>query len=159
MITLKNLESFKTYFAAIAAKHLAINHFVYGGIEVYMNDIKNEMKYPVMHLEPYDTSLINKFSDNYLGMKRCSLVIAEKPEEHNNFTQMEAIEARCEQLVIDIISKIKKDREEGLLITDIQNFKWATIDPTFTDFTAGVRLEFEYQNPVNVWYDETKWAQ
>lgn len=157
MIILRNLESYKQYFADMAAKHKSIAFYVYDGTEVYQSDIRNEIKYPVLHLEPYDASLINKQSDNYLGMKRGALVIAEKPEEHNNFQQVDTIEAKCEQIVIDIISRIKRDREEGLLVTEIQAFKWSTIDPMFVDFTAGVRLEFEFMNPINVMFDETKW--
>ncbi len=157
MNKLTNLESYKAYFSGIADKHTDIQFFVYGGIEVYQSELKNKTTYPVLHLEPYDCSFVNNGHDNFYGSKRGSLVIGERHKE-GDFAQIDAIEARCEQIVIDIIAKIQAERNEGELYTEFKNWKWSTIDPTFTDRTAGIRLEFEYINSIDMIVNEAKWT-
>ena len=154
---IENLASYKAYFKAIADAHTDIQRFVYGGLEVYQSELKGKDTYPVLHLEPYDCNFVNNNYDNFYGLKRGSFVIAEKHKQ-GDFEEIDAIEARCEQIVIDIIAKMQEERNAHELLTEFKSFKWATIDPMFTDRTAGIRLEFEYMNPINMIVNPDKWT-
>lgn len=154
MIILKELISYKNYFESIATSHVDIQGFVYHDTEEMMAGFKSKHNYPLMYLEPYSTRLQDQISDNYLGRKTGSLVIMKKS---NSNEAPEAIEAAAETIVCDIISKILKDYQAGDLITEVNGFNYDVIDPIFVDRLYGIRLEFNFHNPLPVAYNEAKW--
>jgi hypothetical protein len=153
---LRNQRQYKEYFKAIALAHKEIKAFYFGGIEQIQSLFKSKVEYPVMWLEYYDTNLRDLKSDNFLGMKKGSLVIMSKCAV-NNFDEYQAVEEKSEEIIFDIISKIRKDYDENILKTELNNFSWAAIDPYFVDNCHGIRMEFNFHSPLNTSFNQDKW--
>lgn len=151
-----NYAAYKTYFEAIATAHTAINDFIFdNGREEVIDRLRSNIAYPVMWLDAYSNRLNDNKGDQLLGSKTGSLVVMQRPTPDRDAND---IEADCEQIIVDIISRIRKDWQEGIVHVQFSNFNYAPIQPMFVDALHGVRLEFVILDPVNLTYNTEKWT-
>ena len=151
-----NYNEYKNYFQSIAASHTGINDFIFdNGHEEVLSHLRSRVDYPVLWLDAYSNRLSDNKGDQVIGSKTGALVVMERPTGERYAS---AIEADCEQIVIDIITKIRQDWDAGNIHVQFSSFNYATIQPMFVDGLHGVRLEFVILDPVNLSYVSEKWT-
>lgn len=159
MLQLNNKESYISYFQSIADSHTEINDFHFGEVDIIQNNLKSDVIYPVLWLEPYaEIRVRDAKSDNFLGVRACSLTILGKPESES-FEDIDSFEAFCENVIIDILSKLLRDFNNNDVLTDINGYIISRIRPTFSDHLFGAHLEFNYVSPLKLIYNSDKWNQ
>lgn len=157
---LSDYASYKTYFQSIAASHKTLRSFVFNDDENVINDLRsgNAGKPPILWLEAYQARLDDDRADNFLGMKSGALVCLDLPYRSSSDNRTDdQVEADCEQIIIDIMSRMLKDWNTGNINVRFSGFTWSTIDPAFVDGFVGIRLEFNYHNTIDFTYNPEKW--
>lgn len=150
-----DLDSYQTYFSALAASHVDIKKFYHGDIDKLIGAMKSDIEYPALWLDPYEVGIQDKLSDNFMGKCRGSLVIIKKPDD--TVGSEDAAEQVAETIVKDIISKMLQDYDAGEIMTQFSEFRYSTIDPQFSDRVRGVRLEFTFYIQLGLTYNANKW--
>lgn len=154
-----NIEEYKNYFSQIANSHRLISSFEYGDVDQVIDFLSSSRitdSY-LMWLEPY-TAKPDLSTGRTISKKSGSLVVMH-PWEPGNYTTAKSkneLEEACEQIVIDIISKIYKDNDESTIHTDLK-FRYDIIDVTFTGNYVGCRLEFNYDTHISICYNTDNW--
>lgn len=159
-------QSYKDYFQALATSHVDITGFKFGDEEELNVAAKTGFPPPSGGIEGGLTlwadrhrpvELRDDRSDNYLGERTATLmVMGVDPEVYED---QHALYLECESIVTDFISKLLKDYNEGLISTLFSRYKWGEgeIELSSTAY-RGCRLDITWQSPVDLTYNEAKWA-
>jgi len=159
-ITLTNYNEYRAYFEAIASAHTLIQGFVFGDDEVFDSLLKKGHDLPVLWLQEYEPARVeDPFADNVMERKLGSLVIYNKPADDTFEARHTATDA-TEEIVLDIISKLRKDYVEGVVIIPFDNMTYGLAEDFYRGGVryVGTRLEFEFMDPVDIGYDAARWS-
>lgn len=156
MYSLTDLESYKTYFELLATQHKQIEGFAYGDQGVQNNEIR-VWKGRRLWLWPYGPARVeDNLSDNYLQLKEGSLFIGGRaPSE--KYEHEESYQEENEAIVKAIISRMIRDRGEGLLVSRINGYSYEKVTIQNSSKIMGVELRFSFYDPTGFEYDETQW--
>jgi len=158
MLQLTDFNSYKAYFEGLAVSHVDIKESVFGDTEVLLNKVKAGFQTPFIFIERYKPPIIlDQNSDNYLSSKIFSVVVYTTPSSEK-FSDQDAAYSTCESIALDLISKLLKDYNEGLIVCSFKNFKYGEVEPPMGgNKYVGCRLELNYSNPEGLAYNPAKW--
>jgi hypothetical protein len=170
-IKLTNLASYRTYFQAIAASHVAIDGYKWGDKDVVRNDARSGMPARLLWAIPYESARYgDKMSDNVHKTKQARIAYLITPTS-KKFDDIEAAYDECEGVIEQIVAKILKDKagslttigdppEEvwSLLVTNVSSWTTKPVQMIFgsTEY-IGCELRIDFQDNTNLAYDATKW--
>ncbi len=156
-ITLKDLESYRTYFEGITTEAQFLNFFAYTEEDFEKQSSNAARAGWCLMLLPYVNDIRDNQHDQVMGYVRGSFIIAKKKTNEPKWWTIEEIaEARAWK----VIGKMRRDKREGLLITHLENFNCQPIDPTLVGEFFGVIVTFNFQIPLNaaLKYIESDWT-
>lgn len=158
MYDLTDLQSYQDYFELLATQHKLIDNFAYGDQDVQNNEIRH-WKGRRLWLWPYGPVRVeDNRSDNYMKHKEGSLFVggvasSAKFSDENDYLKV------CERICEDLISRILKDRGEGLLVTILNGYSYERVVLQHSSKIIGVELRFNFYDPTGFEYDETQWEE
>lgn len=167
MIFLKNIAEYKRYFEVAASEHNKISSYHYGDVDSairWTNSNEDGTEGYVMWLEPYSAKPKLREDSKLLGKKGALIIMHpwepanDENDSNPNFPSKTTCEQICEEIVIDVISRIKNDSKLNFLHTDFSDFNWDFIDPNFTGYYVGVRLELDYNHGQNFCINADNWV-
>lgn len=155
-----------SYFRNIAIKLKSIGHtdevkrFTRINIEEVLNSSMTlDLNNVCMTLEAYETGVDNNFSDNLRDIKTGALMIL-KHATSGDLDSQDSVLSETEQVVLSIISKMKKDMRDNVLIKhlDLGSLQINKVGPVF-DNCFGWRLTFSFDESLNanVVYKTSDW--
>jgi len=112
MATLKltNLSTYKAYFSALAASHVAVDGFKWGNKDVIRNDNRSDMEARVLWVMPYEQARYgDRASDNVVKTKQARVAYMIVPDSEL-FADEDAAFDACEEVIEDILSRLLKDK-------------------------------------------------
>lgn len=160
MIQLTNFQSYQNYFDAIANDHKDLDAdtpYLFGDQDVANNMARNWKGKKLWLNPPEPGQLQDQRSDNLQLRKPCSIFVggnagSTKFQDEYNYYKA------CEAIVIDIVSKLRKDYVEGTVVFDFASVRigWAEQMLGATKFTF-CRMDFSYNDPTGFAYTAAKW--
>lgn len=158
MYDLTDMESCKQYFGLLATQHKQLSGFAYGDQDVQNNEVRS-WKGRRLWLWPYGAARIeDNLSDNYLQLKEGSLFVGGVPPS-GKFADEEAYQEENEGIVKDLISRILRDRANGLLVTRLNGYAFEKVTIQQSSRILGVELRFSFYDATGFEYDETQWEE
>ena len=163
MILLHDNASYQTYFAGLQASHIDLGLFLFGSYDLVAEKLKSQPLEgkKVLWLEFYEPFEINDNRDNIYSTKRGTLYVIGKPL-NVEYANIELEYNACEEVIRDILSKIKKDIVSGTVYANIDRYKIGRIDNSELVIGsvayAGARLDFHYQHSYDLTYNPAKWT-
>lgn len=166
-LRLTNLETYRNYFAALAASHVAVDGFKWGDKDVLRNDNRSDMPARVLWATPYERAqYTDRGSDNVVKTKVARVAYFVVPDS-NVFADEDLAFDACEALVEQILARLLKDKAgeddgEGgwtMIATDINTWSTGPVEMTVGSTRyIGYELQISFMDNVNLEYDVTKWA-
>jgi len=150
-------EAFRQYFQDIATAHSNIHTFQYGGLERQLNrNPAQDITYPLLFLEKPDYSFVGENSAMAAAPRAAFVVL--KNANWGSPTDQDTAEDLTFQIVIDIISKLKKDyKDQNIQWFTSQNLRISAIDTLTLDGDIGWRCEFLINSQIDLCFDPLKW--
>lgn len=158
LLNLTDPASIKTYFSALATSHVDIDSFKYGNEKIIQAGVRTEIKGTVLWCDhPEPVTIRNQQADNYLGQYKATFVIMSKQPklESDRDTHLAAMEAIARQ----IIAKMIVDYSNSELAIDINQYNFGIMADHMegANAFAGIRVDYHWQAPVDITYNEAKW--
>lgn len=157
MSHLATFTEFHDYFAAIAASHVDIAGFRFGDKEVVQCASRSTLPPVTLWVENYEPVTIqDSRSDNFNGDIRFTMAImAPMP---GAWADQRTLYSALEVIAKDIISKMLKDWNDGLMQAQINGWKygWAEISLGATSMLS-CRMDLSILRPERLVYNELKW--
>lgn len=149
-------EEIKAYFQEIASLHPSLKSFVHGDVRRFTAATRSELEYPCLWLETPN----QKFEDNdtFTGVINSAAFIVLKNAETGDADAQDLIWSETNEIVWDIISKIRQDSGGR---SQFINSKFFSIDPLDTLFVAndyGWRVEFTIKKKKALCYNPELWT-
>lgn len=158
--SLKDYDTYKTYFEALATSHNDISHFEFANEERLTKILRSQEVAKVLWCEPYEqVQLLDSHHDNTLEQYPCSLVVAGKKPEL--FDDQDQHYSDCETIVKDIIAKMLLDYQSDpqVLSTELSSYKFGRAEATFGSIIMyGCKLDFNFKAPAEITYNPSKWS-
>lgn len=157
MLNLTNEDSYKSYFEAIATQHISITQFKFGDEDVIRTAAKTGLQEKTLWADRHQpTEIRDERFDNYLGERQATIMVMSPDKE--KYADQQVIFNTCEVIITDIISRILKDFNAGLLSTQFNRYKYGEgeIELGSTRY-RGCRLDLFWEAPVDLGYNEDKW--
>lgn len=155
-ITLRDLESYRTYFEGLTASAQFLDFFAYTE-----DDFEKQSSNPsragwCLMLLPYTNDIRDNQHSQIMGYVRGSFIIAKKKTDERKWW---TIEEQAEKKAWKVVGKMRRDKREGLLITHLENFNCQPIDPSLVGEFYGVIVTFNFEIPLNeaMKYIEADW--
>lgn len=160
MIVLSNFQSLQNYFKAIAEDHKeldATEPYLFGDNDVAQNKSKSWKGKKLWLSVPDIAQLEDLKSDNLQLREPCTLYIGGAAGSIKFQEEYDYYKA-CKAIMVDVVSKIRKDYTEGNLVFDFATVRigWAEMMMGATKFTF-CRMDFSYKDPSGFPYVEAKW--
>jgi len=159
MIDLTNFDEYVSYFSGLAASHTDVSSFFIGEMEHFQNEIKSNLQPRVLWLEPYQPVTVqDAISDNHLGQVNCSMVVYGVAESEA-FADSRTEYKNCEAVVKDIMSRMLKDYNEGIImLRSLQGWTYGQAeDIVGSTRLVGCRFDWNYMRPERLAYNVAKW--
>jgi hypothetical protein len=165
------LSDLKTYWQKAATNNLLIQHtesskhYCSFTAEEALSALKN-IKSPALCLELPEMNLSDGLSDNVRLVSKGAILVLKHAKQGDNAMISQAF-LDTEVIVLQLESKMLNDRrranesdrlspEKDMKHLDLNKVRWVDVGPVF-DSMYGWRLEFEFNGPVNLALDESKW--
>ncbi len=157
MLNLTNEDSYKSYFEAIATQHVSLTQFKFGDEDVIRTAAKTGLQEKTLWADRHQpTEIRDERFDNFLGERQATIMVMSPDKEKH--ADQQALYNTCEAIVTDIISRILKDFNDGLLSTQFSRYKYGEgeIELGSTRY-RGCRLDLFWEAPVELEYAELNW--
>lgn len=165
------LADLKAYWKTAATNNLLVGHtatakhFTCYTLEDSLSSLKNTV-YPVVALEIPETGFGGEDSDN-IHHDTTGAVLLLKHTKQGDYLAIQQAMEDMEELGMQMISKLYNDRkkanDDGITAPEslikhlvFRSIKLIEVGPVF-DSCYGYRLEFAFENPINLALDESKW--
>lgn len=156
------------YFETIATEHIAIQHsdsekhFARINIDEVLGGLKTKLKFPALVVESPEGFFTDDTIDNVLRGYVIGFTIVDRVKP-GDFDGEETVLAITEQMVMDIVSRLRKEHRDystaGIISRAFQlnTVRWNKVGPLWEN-CFGWRCTFQVQNPNSLAYDEEKWT-
>lgn len=155
-ILITGFESYRSYFQALTTDAKFLDFFSYTPDEFEKASSNPARSGWCMILEPYESDVRDNNASQLMQYCRGMFIIAKKK---TNELKWFALEEQAEIKAKKIIGRIKHDKREGVLLTQLSNFTLQTIDPMTVSDYYGVVVSFSFEIPINAAsvYTESDW--
>ena len=157
-----NITELENYFETLATNNIAISHspsnkrFATLTMHEVLNGMKTGLKDIFLYLELPEIRPADLLSDNTRKIYDSAVIIT-KPVKSGDVEQEKEVMRDLEEIVDQIISKLKNDRHKYILNhLDINTIRVVPVGPVF-DNRHGWRINFQLNEPQSYFLDETKW--
>jgi hypothetical protein len=150
--------TYKSYFQNLATQYIPLNgSFVHGPTWRIIGQQRDDIVYPVLYLEWPDASIVEEGAKNLVYSANCAFSIL-KHTPNNSESEQDIIMDETEEMIIDMISRIWRDRKKLQFLGMINRFDLQPVFSKMADNMYGWRceLQFKEQNPILV--DINKWS-
>lgn len=154
MIT--DYDSYITYFETIAAEHLSINDFVYGGSQRILARETSDLAYPVLWLEIPDVVPFTGDSDLRLRFAGGMMILQNTPQD---FDEEDDAMNITYGIAIGIIQRLMDDAENGLFDFDPTNAVLQAKPPFSGDNDHGWHIDFDISISASACLNESDWEE
>ncbi|HEX8351087.1 MAG TPA: hypothetical protein VF598_14080 [Hymenobacter sp.] len=154
-----DFAAFVAYFRNLAAanKQLA-GSFVHGPARRIVEGARSKLTYPLLWLETPALVLEEKDGTDPNGRRECALLILINMPANTADTVQDQAWAASEQLMLQVISRMRRDRKNRLftfrLTSAIEPINTLTVNNEY-----GWRVEFEVGKPAGLCYDAAQWQE
>lgn len=149
-------SDFIAYFRTIAKEHVNIEYFVHGASERIISQSRSDLKYPCLWLETPSMRLSDTTSD-VQGWRETGFVVFINSDT-DDYEKQDHIWQKTEEIVLDIISRLRKDSRQLQFKIDLNSISIDPIHTIFVDNDYGWRVEFRTDKSVPICYHPEKWS-
>lgn len=151
-----SLTDYREYFQTIVSEATFLDGF-YVTPEDFIDRGKKDRAGTVLVLENYDNSIQDNQAANIMGQRTGEFYILRQAAEN---TKIQEVREACELLCYKIIGRIKRDRAEGILETQISNFQGVEMGLITGVRYTGYGFRFDFVAPINrlIAFDEDDWT-
>jgi hypothetical protein len=143
---LNNLDEYRTYFENLVLEATFLNFFAYTKTDFEKSSADSARNGWCFILEPYTASIIDNEADSVISYPRGMFVITKKKTtEIKHWT----IEDQAQTYAHKIIGRMRRDRNNNIILTEFSNFSIETIDPIGLAGYHGVIVQFNFYYPIN----------
>jgi hypothetical protein len=155
---LDTLPDFIAYFRELAEANLALGgSFVHGATSRIISGSRSDIKYPCLWLETPTLALSEKDGTTAPeGKRQCAWVVLQSVPANDPVAE-DAGWASSEQIALDMLSRMIKDRKARKFGFELNDKPLEPIATLTVDNEIGWRYEFELSSYVSVKYDPARW--
>jgi hypothetical protein len=155
---LSNFENYKTYFETVATESVHIAGFMFGDTEIGQKEAASWEGLKLWAWPANKGRITDQLSDNYILGREASLWIG-GPCSSELHADEDAYYNNCEVIAKKVISRMIKDKYEGLLSISFSGVQIQRADmyPSSTKM-IGCEIIFTIHDPDGFEYNEDDWA-
>jgi hypothetical protein len=150
-------KDLKDYFKQIADEHVDIKSFVQGDASDLRKQILSVSEYPLLWFGMPMLNISTVGGNVWGKSKDDFVVLVNAPDQHTTKEERDNLWTLTEQICLDIISRLIKDRKEKKHSINLDIMDLVPVDPLLVDGVIGWRVEFEIGQRVDICYDQDKW--
>lgn len=150
------LTDYVAYFREIARTNTRIKGFYHGNADEIIGATRTEINYPALWLETPSLVLTDNGAQQIMGNRVGAITIL-KNAPTDNQEQKDLILEECEEILLQCLAKMRKDRKERLISFNFNGSHIDAIAPLSTDNDHGFRLEFHLDKFIEICFDSTQW--
>lgn len=157
MSQLGTFTEFHDYLKALATSHIDILGFKFGEKEIVKCGARSNMTLPAMWAESYDpVTITDNKSDNHSGQLNSVLYVFDsKPKKWDDQRTKYSV---LEEIAKDIVAKILKDYNEGLLQAELNGYRFGWSEMTLgSSEMLACRIDLKFTRPERLAYNAAKW--
>ena len=148
-------QQYSTYFEEIANRHPAIKSFYEIDEDEIISGIRGKVKYPCFFLEFPEPGGFDNSTN--IDVRQPSGLAILSPVKAGDFAKRREVLVSHEIILLDVVSRMRKDRIEGNIWFDMNQTRWSKVGPMFVDNLYGWRLDFTVQRWLDINYYEEQW--
>lgn len=165
-LKLTNLLAYKNYFADLATKHVDINGFKWGDLNVVRNDNLSDVADTFLWVMPYNSGrYADTYSDNLVKVKKARISYLEA-RNSELFADVDTQYEKCERVIEDLVARLYMDKRGAdvagvwqLIATDMNSFATAPIEHKIgSTVYVGYELTLDFKDNTDLAVDVTKWS-
>ena len=149
-----SFADFIAYFRRLAEEHKQLQYFAHGPASRIVAGTRTGFAYPALWLETPSLQLNEKDGTDPSGTRQCAFVVL-KPGG-STYDQQDAAWALTEQIALDVVARMRRDRKLRLFSFD-GNVQLDAISTLTTDNDCGWRVEFETVKSSGLCYVAAHW--
>lgn len=149
-----SFDGFIQYFRTLAAEHVGLRHFAHGPAQRILSNTRSGFQYPCLWLETPSLKLTEKDGTDPDGLRQCAFVVLTQCK--GGYDEQDKAWADTEQIALDIIARMRKDRKLRLFSFD-GNVHLEAISTLTVDNDFGWRVEFETSKTTGLCYVQAVW--
>jgi hypothetical protein len=142
---LRSLADYRAYFETIVAEATFLDGF-YITPEDFLDRAKTDRGGTAFVLENYENNISTNQAENMIGTRTGEFYIVKKSVANSD---IQTIREECELLCYKVIGRMKRDRREGILETNINNYNGMEMGVLTANRYTGYGFRFDFVAPVN----------
>jgi len=153
---LLDLADYRAYFENLVAEATFLDG-LYMTPEDFIDRAKKGRIGTAFVLENYENNISTNQADNIIGTRTGEFYIVKKSLANSD---IQTVREECELLCYKVIGRMKRDRREGILETNISSYNGMEMGVLTANRYTGYGFRFDFVAPVNRFtaFDEADWV-